>query len=304
MPLSAAVVERIGRVAGRVRATALGIALVAGVGFAGAGSPAEASQCFAFVENAPDGLTVTPVVYQPAAQPRTGPRTGRHTGRQTAYDAPTVAIEFVGHATFQITTPEGVVVATDYTGRNGSAGVPDVVTMNRAHTTHYTDNPDPRIDHVLRGWNPDGGEAKHDLEVGDLRVRNVATDIRSWRSAAVEKHGNSIFIFEVADLCIGHLGHLHHTLSDADLALIGRLDVVMAPVDGSWTLDIPNMIATLKDLRASLVIPMHFFGAGSLNSFLAGMSDKFQVRRAQDRVIEVSLASLPRQPTVLVPAGY
>ena len=41
---------------------------------------------------------------------------------------------------------------------------------------------------------------------------------------------------------------------------------------------------------------MHFFGAGSLNSFLAGMSDKFQVRRAQDRVIEVSLASLPRQP--------
>jgi hypothetical protein len=78
----------------------------------------------------------------------------------------------------------------------------------------------------------------------------------------------------------------------------------MAPVDGSWTLDIPNMIATLKDLRASLVIPMHFFGAGSLSSFLAGMSDDFQIRRAQDRTIRVSLASLPREPTVLVPYGY
>jgi L-ascorbate metabolism protein UlaG (beta-lactamase superfamily) len=276
------------------RASWLGLFAACAVAF----SPpaAQASQCFAFVETAPPGLTVTPVVYQPAGQARTGPR--------LANDVPTVAIEFVGHATFQLTTPAGIVAATDYTGRNGSAGVPNVVTMNRAHSTHYTDNPDPRIDHVLRGWNPLGGEAKHDLEVGDLRVRNVATDIRSWTSAAVDKHGNSIFIFEVADLCIGHLGHLHHRLSDADLALIGRLDVVMAPVDGSWTLDIPNMIATLKDLRASLVIPMHFFGARSLSSFLAGMSDDFQIRRAQDRTIRVSLASLPRQPTVLVPYGY
>jgi L-ascorbate metabolism protein UlaG (beta-lactamase superfamily) len=248
---------------------------------------AQASQCFAYVDNAPADLTLTPVVYD------------------TAAEAPVAEIRFVGHATFQITSPGGVVIATDYTGRNGPAGVPDVVTMNHAHTTHYTNTPDPRIDHVLRGWNPDGdGPAEHDLEVADTRIRNVATDIRGWNSQTVEKHGNSIFIFEMADLCIGHLGHLHHQLSDADLSLIGRLDVVMAPVDGSWTLDIPNMIATLKDLRASLVIPMHFFGAGSLERFLAGMSDRFEIRRAREAVIRVSLQSLPRQPTVLVPHGY
>jgi L-ascorbate metabolism protein UlaG (beta-lactamase superfamily) len=178
--------------------------------------------------------------------------------------------------------------------------VPDVVTMNKAHSTHYTDNPDPRIPHVLRGWNPEGGAANHDLQVGDARIRNVPTDIRSW-SGVAEKHGNSIFIFEVADLCIGHLGHLHHRLSDADIALIGRLDVVMAPVDGSYTLDLPNMIATLKELRSSLVIPMHFFGGGSLADFLAGMRDQFVVRSARDEVIEVSLRTLPREPTVLVP---
>ena len=272
------------------RASLLGLSVAVAVALSP--TAAQASQCFAFVENAPaEPSPVRLASWRPAD------------ASQLA-EVPQVGIEFVGHATFQLTTPGGVVVATDYTGRNGSAGVPNVVTMNRAHTTHYTDNPDPRIDHVLRGWNPAGGEAKHDIEVGDLRVRNVATDIRSWASAAVDKHGNSIFIFEVADLCIGHLGHLHHRLSDADLALIGRLDVVMAPVDGSWTLDIPNMIATLKDLRASLVIPMHFFGAGSLSRFLAGMSDEFQIRRAQQPTIEVSLASLPREPTVLVPHGY
>ena len=289
MPVrAAAAVRRPFRAAGR----ALSVSVAFALAITFAPTSVQASQCFAFVENAP------------AAPSPLRLASWRPADAAQLAEVPQVGIEFVGHATFQLTTPGGVVVATDYTGRNGSAGLPDVVTMNRAHTTHYTDNPDPGIDHVLRGWNPAGGEARHDLEVGDLRVRNVATDIRSWASAAVDKHGNSIFIFEVADLCIGHLGHLHHRLSDADLALIGRLDVVMAPVDGSWTLDLPNMIATLKDLRASLVIPMHFFGSRSLAGFLAGMSDEFQIRRAQERTIHVSLASLPRQPTVLVPYGY
>jgi L-ascorbate metabolism protein UlaG (beta-lactamase superfamily) len=248
------------------------------------GAPALASQCLAFVEQAPPDWDVRAV---PAALE--GARAGD-----------TVRIRFVGHATFRIETPGGVAIATDYTGRAGPGPVPTVVTMNKAHSTHYTDNPDPRIAHVLRGWNPEGGPAKHDLQVGDARIRNVPTDIRSSRGAA-EKHGNSIFIFEVADLCIGHLGHLHHRLSDADIALIGRLDVVMAPVDGSYTLDLPNMIATLKELRSSLVIPMHFFGGRSLERFLVGMSGDFAVRQAEHEVIEVSLRTLPRQPTVMVP---
>ena len=44
--------------------------------------------------------------------------------------------------------------------------------------------------------------------VDDVYIRNVPTDIRSW-GGELERDGNSIFIFEVADLCIGHLGHLH-----------------------------------------------------------------------------------------------
>ena len=45
--------------------------------------------------------------------------------------------------------------------------------MNHAHTSHYTDAPDPAIRHVLRGWNPEGGPAVHDVEIGDVRVRKV-----------------------------------------------------------------------------------------------------------------------------------
>ena len=257
--------------------------VLAWIALALAPQSAAASQCLAFVRDVPTTMpAVTPASLQ------------RAQGRRE------VAIAFVGHATFRIRSPDGVVIATDYAGNAGPGPVPDVVTMNHAHRTHYTPNPDPRIDHVLRGWNPDGGAADHDLEVGDVRIRNVPTDIRG-AGGTVETHGNSIFVFEVADLCIGHLGHLHHKLTRADRALLGRLDVVFVPVDGSYTLRLPAMIDVVENLRASLVIPMHVFGGASLRSFLAGVRDSFQVRAAGDSPIRVSRENLPRQPTVLLP---
>jgi L-ascorbate metabolism protein UlaG (beta-lactamase superfamily) len=200
-------------------------------------------------------------------------------------------------------TPEGVIIETDYAGRFGTGEAPTVVTMNHAHETHFTNFPDPAIKHVLRGWNPEGGPAEHDLTVGDVHIRNVSTDIRRW-GGHVEPHGNSIFIFEVADLCIGHLGHLHQRLSAEQRALVGRLDIVFAPVDGTYTLDLASMIKVLKNLRASLVIPMHFFAGESLRAFIAGMRDDFDVRVSTDATIDISLESLPKQPTVLVLQRY
>jgi len=138
-----------------------------------------------------------------------------------------VAISYQGHSTYLIESGEGVKIATDYAGFLITGAVPDVVTMNQAHSSHYTDFPDPKIKHVLRGWGTNGAVAEHYLTVKDVLIRNVTTDILRFASIP---DGNSIFIFEVAGLCIGHLGHLHHKLSDDHLAKIGRLDVVMVPV--------------------------------------------------------------------------
>ena len=99
-----------------------------------------------------------------------------------------------------------------------------------------------------------------DLKYRDVRVRNVPTNIRNNFTGGTERYGNSIFIFEIANLCIAHLGHLHHTLTQAQLNAIGRVDVVMAPVDGSYTLDLDGIMEVLTALKAQLIIPMHFFG--------------------------------------------
>ena len=91
-----------------------------------------------------------------------------------------VRLTYVGHSTFLIESPRLVRIATDYNDYVRPMIVPDIVTMNHAHSTHYTDHPDPSIKLVLRGWT--GGEkpARIDSTLGDVRVRNVPTNIRSW----------------------------------------------------------------------------------------------------------------------------
>ena len=72
-----------------------------------------------------------------------------------------------------------------------------------------------------------------------------------------------------------HLGHLHHDLTDKHYAAIGRLDVLMVPVDGSYTIAQDSMINVIKLLRARIVLPMHYFGPTTLQRFLSGLGEEF-----------------------------
>ncbi|MEC9369039.1 MAG: MBL fold metallo-hydrolase [Pseudomonadota bacterium] len=220
-----------------------------------------------------------------------------------ALEADEVRLTFVGHSTFLIESPQGIRIATDYAGWHGQGGLPDVVTMNHAHETHYTDFVDPKIGHVLRGWNPQGGHAEHSVTVQDVFIRNVPTNIRRW-SGGTEVSGNSIFIFETAGLCIGHLGHLHHELTQQQLAQIGQLDIVMAPVDGAYTLDTGGMLKVLKELHVRLVLPMHYFGPTTLERFLTALGGEFAVKHNDTASVVVSQKTMPDRPQILVLPGY
>ena len=223
-----------------------------------------------------------------------------------ALGAEEVSLTYVGHSTFLIETPSGLRVATDYNDYVRPSTVPDVVTMNRAHSTHYSNNPDPGIKSILRGWNPAGGRApSFDERYADMRIRNVVTNIRQWGAESTIPEGNSIFVFEAADLCIAHLGHLHHTLTPEHLKQLGRIDVVLVPVDGSYTLDMDGMMEVLSALNARLMIPMHFFGQSTLNRFLdRARGQSWDVARQDSPVVVLSRATLPPRPKVLALPGY
>jgi L-ascorbate metabolism protein UlaG (beta-lactamase superfamily) len=221
---------------------------------------------------------------------------------RASLSAQEIRLTFIGHSTFLIESSGGVRIATDYNDFVRPSVLPDIVTMNRAHTTHYTDSPNPSIQHVLRGWNPTGGPAQYDITLKDVHVRNVATNIRDWGGNAVS-YGNSIFIFEIAGLCIGHLGHLHHTLTPDQLASIGQLDVVLVPVDGGYTMDVGGMIEVLRALRARLIIPMHYFNTFTLARFTERIKTEFPIEQADKPVIVVSQALMPSEPKVVILPG-
>jgi L-ascorbate metabolism protein UlaG (beta-lactamase superfamily) len=134
-----------------------------------------------------------------------------------------------------------------------------------------------------------------------MLVRNVPTDTRGGAGGVVPD-GNSIFVFEAGGMCIGHLGHLHHEPTDEDYALLGRMDVVMVPVDGGYTLPRATLVRVLERLRARVVIPMHWFGPTNLESFLTEIQAEagYDVDRRPGSEIALTLAGLPDRLTVMV----
>jgi L-ascorbate metabolism protein UlaG (beta-lactamase superfamily) len=221
-------------------------------------------------------------------------------------DSPNRAlITFLGHASYQIDTPQGVRAITDYNGVNGFGRHPDIVTMNNAHSTHFTDEPEDGITYALKGWPSRDGEseARHDVTLKDMRVWNVPTNARDW-SGGVRINGNSIFIFSVGDLCIAHLGHLHHRLTKEHLEELGRIDVLMVPIDGSFTMGVPFMADVVKDIDPRIVLPMHYWGRSQLDRFLglvAPLEPDFIY--PDRRSLEVVKEELPAKLTVIALAG-
>lgn len=223
--------------------------------------------------------------------------------RLAAVPSGSVSLTYIGHSSFVIETAGGVTAVTDYNGYMKPPFVPSVVTMNNAHSTHFTEFPEPGIKHVLRGWADQDGAADHRVIEGDLRIHNVPTNVRDW-GGDTRFHGNSIFVFETAGICVAHLGHLHHVLTDTHLARLGKVDVLLVPVDGMYTMGQFDMIEVIKQIRAPIIIPMHFFSEARLTRFLDRLKAEadYTVLRNTAPQLLVSHANLPspQRPEVWV----
>ncbi|MDP6430475.1 MAG: MBL fold metallo-hydrolase [Rhodospirillales bacterium] len=206
---------------------------------------------------------------------------------------------YLGHSTYQIETPGGARAATDFNGFNVLPGrLPQIVTMNNSHNTHYADIVDPAIKYVLRGWDPGGGIARHHIKHLDLRVYNLPTNIFG------ASNGNSVFVFEAAGLCFAHLGHLHHALSKQQVAQLGRIDVLFVPIDGTVTLSHEEAFHIIGQIRPRLIMPMHF-GFGGPAQFVEAAGRMFTIKRHQEPYIDLARADLPVKTEVLfLGAGY
>ena len=209
-----------------------------------------------------------------------------------------IRVTYIGHSSFLIETPGGASAVTDYNGIHVPAAVPDIITMNNSHDSHYTDDPNPEIRFKLRGWSEKfgAGFAAHDLRFKDLRVFNVPTNIGEYGDP--KGNGNSIFVFEISGLCIAHLGHLHHVLTKNQLLKLGRIDVLFVPVDGGLTITHPQALAVIDQIAPRLVFPMHFGFFGAPDAFFEMAKAAYPIRSEKGSTLLISRKMLPKSTEI------
>ena len=110
-----------------------------------------------------------------------------------ALNSDQVRLTFIGHATFLIESPQLVRIATDYNDYVKPPVLPDIVTMNHAHDTHYTDHPDPAIKYVLRGNEP---RATRDLGL-EIPRRASAQRADEYPQLLWQRHDRALWQFNL-----------------------------------------------------------------------------------------------------------
>ncbi len=166
-------------------------------------------------------------------------------------------IRWLGHASFVLTSDTGTKVLTDpykSGGFDGAVGYGpikekvDVVTVSHDHDDHFC------LDGIPEGFETIATSGKHDA--AGISVIGVKTfhDARQGK----ERGRNIVHVIEMDGLRIAHLGDLGHSLSDEEVSAIGKVDVLLIPVGGLFTIGPKEAVAVMKSLRPSIVIPMHF----------------------------------------------
>jgi L-ascorbate metabolism protein UlaG (beta-lactamase superfamily) len=176
-----------------------------------------------------------------------------------------VTFTWYGQACFLITTPQGTRILTDPIElkdyRVPKDVIPDVVTVSHNHPDHNAVGTVTGSPEVVYGQ----AEVEVDPEQKSVPVNKSVKEVSIYDVGSyhfrpsINTTRNSIFVFEFDSLRVVHLGDLGLTLTPEQIKRIGRVDVLMIPVGGEYTIwgaTADSVVAQLKPTRA--VIPMHF----------------------------------------------
>ena len=211
-------------------------------------------------------------------------------------------IKWFGQASFLITSEAGLRIITDpyapseripYNEIEESA---DIVTVSHGHGDHSN----------VAGVKGNPVVVKETKEVKGIKFTAVSA---FHDNASGGQRGNmTIFCFQVDGIRICHLGDLGHLLSDRQIAEIDKVDILLIPVGGNFTIDAKTATEVYERLAAKIVIPMHYKNARCPNFPVAGVEDfitgKTNVTRLEVSQAEFKAGVLPAtaQIVVLTPA--
>ncbi len=105
---------------------------------------------------------------------------------------------------------------------------------------------------------------------------------------------NKIHVVNADGLRIAHLGDLGHMLSDEQFAKLGKIDVLLIPVGGYFTIDATAARKIADRIQPAVVIPMHYRGEGYgyevIDTVLPFLSLSDHVRKAASNTVVLPYA--------------
>lgn len=175
-------------------------------------------------------------------------------------------ITYLGHSSFKIKSKNSLVVTDPFDPQAVGLKFPkvaaDIVTISHSHADHSFLSGVTDYKRVIEG----PGE----YEIGGVSIIGYQT-YHDGKSGA-ERGKNTIYVYELEELRICHLGDLGHELPNDLVEEIGTIDVLMLPVGGFYTINSEIAAKVMMDIEASIVIPMHFATDGLSPDFKSNLS--------------------------------
>jgi len=206
-------------------------------------------------------------------------------------------IKWLGHASFMITSETGTKIITDpyITTENLNYGEikesADIVTVSHEHGDHNNVA-------AVRG-NPE--VARGTAKAKGIEFKGISTYHDDAEGKSRGK--NTILCFEVDGIRVCHLGDLGHQLSAQQVAELGKVDILLIPVGGFYTIDAKVAGQLCDRLKPKVIIPMHFkndkcaFPIAGVDEFLKG---KKGVSRLDTSEVEFKQGELPASTQIMV----
>ncbi len=206
-------------------------------------------------------------------------------------------IKWLGHSCFLITSSTGVRILTDPFDETVGYKVPeaevDIVTTSHDHFDHnYVEAVKGEYVHI----NTSG---RHNVKGIDI----LGVDTFHDEAGGSKRGGNVVFTYLVDGMKICHLGDLGHILTEEQLNQIGRVDVLLLPVGGTFTIDYREASELADKMNPRLIIPMHFktpvmkFDIDGVDKFVAG---KDSVESIDENELEITPESFNTLARIVV----
>jgi L-ascorbate metabolism protein UlaG (beta-lactamase superfamily) len=212
-------------------------------------------------------------------------------------------IQWFGQSCFLITWPNGTTFLIDPfspdVGYDMPSPRPDAVLITHPHFDHNYVAMAKGNPQVIRGLTDSKDWNKVSTLVKGVVVKSVGTYHDDQFGAARGK--NTAFIMEGDGWRVVHLGDLGHDLGPALVEQFGRVDVLMVPVGGTFTIDAKGADKVVKKLKPKVILPMHYktdkvsLPIAPVEPFLVG---KLGVNKKKGNLLE--LKELPDEQVIFV----